>query len=625
MAKKQNKPTLAEALRNNLKAAKEISRVCPGLFSSLVTANALESVLNYIFIFITARLLNELVSFGRAGVLIRWGVLGAAAVLIVEMTVWYFLRRYQLLEEVSREAIERLYMEKLFGLDFADLDKHSTHDLLAQIRQNERSAGFGFGAVPGILSDLVYSLTSVFGGIGLTVTLFTSKVTSDGPLKLLNSPLIVLAAIVLLMGISYLIGSLNKKGETVRTRAQELSAASNRVRDTFSKLGRSVQGAADIRLYRQERIALHHVRSKDAYGPGGSVDRLVLSNVGVLFGLSQGGQMLFTGGAVLLICLKALGGAFAIGSVTQYAGALSIVNHTINNLFVTAGRLTTNASYLRTAFSFFDIPNAMVQGTIPTEKRSDREYDIEFKNVSFKYPGAETWALQKLNVRFKVGARYAVVGENGSGKTTFIKLLSRLYDPQEGQILLNGIDVRKYDYREYLDLFSVVFQDFQLFSQPLGANVAGTDEYEPERVKKALEDAGFAGRLSELPKGLETCLYHDFGDDGVSISGGEAQKIAIARALYKNAPFLILDEPTAALDPIAEADIDAHLGGIVGDRTAIVISHRLSSCRFRDEILVFGDGKIVQRGTHEALLKDINGKYAALWNAQAQYYTEQNV
>ena len=266
----------------------------------------------------------------------------------------------------------------------------------------------------------------------------------------------------------------------------------------------------------------------------------------------------------------------------------------------------------------------MVQGTIPTEKRSDREYDVEFKDVSFKYPGADAWALRHLNVRFKVGARYAVVGENGSGKSTFIKLLCRLYDPQEGLILLNGIDIKKYDYRDYLDLFSVVFQDYQLFSQPLGANVAGIDKYDANKATKALNDAGFGERLNGLNLGLETRLYRDFGDDGINISGGEAQKIAISRALYKNAPFLILDEPTAALDPIAEADIYARLGSIVGDRTAIFISHRLSSCRFCDEILVFEGGQIVQRGMHEDLIRNSNGKYAALWQAQAQYYTEDN-
>ncbi len=624
MKARQKKSSLIDAIRVNVKAAKDISRVCPKLFSSLIIACALEGLLPYLTIFFTARILNELVNLRRLEMIMMWALIGVAATFVVDIISNYFFRQQELLEDISSEAIERLYMEKLFSMDFADLDRYTTHDLLAQIRQNERSAGFGFGAVPEIIADLIYCLTSIFTAIGLTVGLFTSKVISDGPLRILNSPFVILAVILVLFGFSWLSGTLNKKAESNRKHEKELNAVSNRVRDTFQKLGRSIHGAADIRFYRQERLALHHISAEDTYGPGRTVDKLVLTNVGVLFSLAQGGQMLFTGGAYVLTCLKALGGAFAIGSVMQFASALAQCNFVVFQLFGAVGRLLANAPYLKTAYSFFEIPNAMVQGTIPTEKRSDREYDVEFKDVSFKYPGADAWALRHLNVRFKVGARYAVVGENGSGKSTFIKLLCRLYDPQEGLILLNGIDIKKYDYRDYLDLFSVVFQDYQLFSQPLGANVAGIDKYDANKATKALNDAGFGERLNGLNLGLETRLYRDFGDDGINISGGEAQKIAISRALYKNAPFLILDEPTAALDPIAEADIYARLGSIVGDRTAIFISHRLSSCRFCDEILVFEGGQIVQRGMHEDLIRNSNGKYAALWQAQAQYYTEDN-
>ena len=215
----------------------------------------------------------------------------------------------------------------------------------------------------------------------------------------------------------------------------------------------------------------------------------------------------------------------------------------------------------------------------------------------------------------------AVVGENGSGKTTFIKLLCRLYDPTEGEILLNGIDIRKYRYDEYMQLFSVVFQDFQLLSQPLGNNVSGNLNYDRQRARNALEDAGFGERLETLPQGLDTMLYKEFGENGVEVSGGEAQKIAIARALYKDAPFIILDEPTAALDPIAEAEIYSKFNDIVTDKTAIYISHRLSSCKFCDEILVFHQGAVIQQGTHENLLAEETGKYHQLWHAQAQYYT----
>ena len=264
----------------------------------------------------------------------------------------------------------------------------------------------------------------------------------------------------------------------------------------------------------------------------------------------------------------------------------------------------------------------MYQGSLTTEKRSDRRYDVEFKDVSFRYPGSDIWALRHVNIRFKVGRRLAIVGENGSGKTTFIKLLCRLYDPQEGQILLNGIDVRKYRYDDYMRIFSVVFQDFQLICQPLGNNVAGSMVYDHTRAKRALIDAGFGDRLATMEKGLDTVLYKNLSDDGVEVSGGEAQKIAIARALYKDAPFIILDEPTAALDPIAEAEIYSKFDEIAGDKTAIYISHRLSSCKFCDEIAVFHEGEIIQQGSHAELLADWGGKYYALWNAQAQYYTE---
>ena len=332
---------------------------------------------------------------------------------------------------------------------------------------------------------------------------------------------------------------------------------------------------------------------------------------------------MFTGFVYVFTCLKALGGAFGVGSITQYVGAVTALSQNLSSLFENWGVLKTNADFLKPAYQFLDLPNRMYQGSLTTEKRADRKYEVEFRDVSFRYPGTEIWALRHVNVKFRVGERMAVVGENGSGKTTFIKLLCRLYDPQEGEILLNGIDIRKYNYREYMNIFSVVFQDFQLLSQPLGQNVAGAADYDRERVEKALIDAGFGERLERLPKGLDTQLYKDFSDEGVEVSGGEAQKIAIARALYKNAPFIILDEPTAALDPIAEAEIYAQFNQIAGDKTAIYISHRLSSCRFCDEIMVFDRGQIVQKGSHDALISDERGKYATLWHAQAQYYTEE--
>jgi len=271
-------------------------------------------------------------------------------------------------------------------------------------------------------------------------------------------------------------------------------------------------------------------------------------------------------------------------------------------------------------FDFLDIPNKKYQGTLPVEKRNDAEYEVEFKNVSFKYPGTESYAIKNLNLRLKIGQRLAAVGMNGSGKTTVIKLLCRLYDPSNGEITLNGIDIKKYDYNEYMSIFSVVFQDFKLFSFFLGQNVAAAVDYDNVQVENCLKESGFGSKLKEMPKGLDTCLYKDFEEGGVEISGGEAQKIALAKALYKNTPFIILDEPTAALDPIAEFEIYSKFNEIVGSKTAIYISHRLSSCRFCDDIVVFHEGELIERGSHDELVADENSKYYELWYAQAQYY-----
>ena len=284
------------------------------------------------------------------------------------------------------------------------------------------------------------------------------------------------------------------------------------------------------------------------------------------------------------------------------------------------GRMRSNGSFLERTYEFLDIPNTMYRGSLTTEKRSDRKYEVEFRDVSFRYPGTEEYVLRHVNMKFPVGSRLAVVGMNGSGKTTFIKLLCRLYDPSEGEILLNGIDVRKYRDEDYRRLFSVVFQDFQLFSLPLGENIARGREYDPGRARECLEKAGFGDWTRVFGRGMDTWLYGDLDEAGVLVSGGEAQKIAIARALYKDAPFMVLDEPTAALDPVAEAEIYERLHDIAGDRTAVYISHRLASCKFCDRIAVFHQGEMVQMGSHEELMADKGGMHERLWGAQAGYY-----
>ena len=218
------------------------------------------------------------------------------------------------------------------------------------------------------------------------------------------------------------------------------------------------------------------------------------------------------------------------------------------------------------------------------------------------------------------GEKTAIVGMNGSGKSTIIKLLCRLYDVCEGEILLNNINIREFNIEEYQNLFSVVFQDFDLFAFSVGENVAAAQEYDSKKIWEKLEQACIKKRIEEFPLGLNQSLYKSYNDEGIDISGGEGQKIAIARALYKDSPIVILDEPTASLDPIAESEIYLKFNELSENKNTIFISHRLSSCKFCDKILVLKNGQLIEKGTHEELLFNGIGEYVALWQAQAQHY-----
>ena len=399
----------------------------------------------------------------------------------------------------------------------------------------------------------------------------------------------------------------------------DASAKSHRMERHTEEILKDENRALDMRVYNQSSQIIAMRREAIDNGFAAMSKRITRGSVGLLRTAESIMSWVPDSIMYLPVGLKALAGAFTIGSVTQYVAALTRISNGMSGIFYNIINARINAPHVKKVFDFLELPNKMYQGSLTTEKRSDRQYDIEFRDVGFKYPTSETWALRHLNIKFRVGTRLAVVGENGSGKTTFIKLLCRLYDPQEGQILLNGIDIKKYNPREYMNVFSVVFQDYFLLSQPLGENVGCSKDYNRARAEKCLREAGFGERLESLPDGLDTYINKEFEPKGVQFSGGELQKIAIARALYKNAPFIILDEPTAALDPIAEAEIYKQFDEITGDRTAIYISHRLSSCRFSDEIAVFDGGRIVERGTHDSLI-DSGGKYRSLWDAQAGYY-----
>ena len=625
MKKTENKMTLGRALRANNRALKLIYKHYPQMVLSYMLSVIWNALTPYVGIFFSALVIDELVGnrdIQRLQMLVIITLVSAAIIALGTAIInkW---------KETQNAGwwlkVEHIVSEKMLDTDYVNLDDTHTSEMLSTIRQNFNGGGWGFGRVIECYGELMSSVFTILGGLALTVTLFISKVpTGAGKLTILNNPLVVIGIIAVMLAVTFIAPILNNKAGSYYAKHADDHNLGNRLFSFFGWLGYISSLATDVRMYRQDKICDRYNRNKeDTFGSNGLFAHYARGPMGLYGAASAAVSVIFTGIVYTFVCLKALAGAFGLGSVTQYVAAVTKVSGGMSSLVSGIGLMCNNTPFIELTFEYLDIPNNMYQGSLTVEKRRDRDYEVEFRNVSFKYPGSENYALRGVNMKFKVGKRLAVVGMNGSGKTTFIKLLCRLYDPTEGEILLNGIDIRKYSYREYMDIFSVVFQDFKLLSLKLGENVAGRIDYNKELVTECLEKAGFSDRLAEMKNGTETYLYKDYDTkDGVDVSGGEAQKIAIARALYKDAPFIILDEPTAALDPIAEAEIYGKFDEIAGDKTAIYISHRLSSCKFCDEIAVFHEGAVIQQGSHASLVADENGKYYELWHAQAQYYTE---
>ena len=312
-----------------------------------------------------------------------------------------------------------------------------------------------------------------------------------------------------------------------------------------------------------------------------------------------------------------------IGDFTMYFSTINGFGDWMKGILDDLANIKAQNMYLDDMREFLEIKSEDKEKTrdIPI----DSSYEIEFKNVSFKYPKTDKYIYKNLSLKIKKGQRLAIVGINGAGKTTFVKLLCRLYEPTSGEILINGVNIQSFSKEEYYKILSVVFQDIKTFAFTVAENVSleNLEDVDREKVLHCIEKAGVGDKINSLQKGIDTSLLKILDGEGVELSGGENQKLALARALYKNGKIVILDEPTSALDAVAEYNIYKGFDELIGDKTAIYISHRLASTKFCDVIAFFENGEIVEYGTHEELLKK-NGKYSDMFNIQAQYYKEES-
>lgn len=319
-------------------------------------------------------------------------------------------------------------------------------------------------------------------------------------------------------------------------------------------------------------------------------------------------------------------GAYQISDFVLYVGLVSTFHASVGYVNWIYSDMRTNSLMINDYRNFVDWKEdretADEKDGHITEINLDK-FEFRFENVSFKYPGHDNYVLKNVNLIIKNGAKLAVVGVNGAGKTTFIKLMMKLYEPSEGRILLNDVDIKEYNREEYFKLFSPVFQNVECFAMPIYQNIsfAEEDKTDMNKINEVLEQSGLSEKINSYEKGIHTNLLKIFDKEGIDLSGGEKQRLAMARALYKDGKVVILDEPTAALDALAEDRMYREFKNMIHGKTAVFISHRLGSTRFCDKIAMFEDGTIVEEGTHEELMAK-NGKYAYMFGIQSQYYDE---
>ncbi len=611
---KSDKLTISERITLTLRAHRTIKKYCPGLMQTILIKALVTALQPFATIWFSAQILNEIAGKRNLQALI----ILAFSVVTINFIFSIIKDRIDIMHRERENQMwcyfSKVFADKQLSMDFVNIEDVNIQKRKDKEKYNLFNFGNGLAQFIWTINSTIEGTISVIASIVMVVTLFTS---ASGNI-VMDSPVWILILLVTISIGMFINAKVFKKNNDTFMKWCEKTEPLNRLYGFFGFiLCKDNDRAKDVRIYRQDIPAdLELTRLEEKDKKEMSFFRK--------YNINEAIATLMTGlnyvVCYMFVALKAFFGAFGVGSIVQYVGALGRFGDGLQKLIYGISDNAVYTIHLKNLFDFLDLPNKKYEGKLPIEKFCYNEYEIEFKNVSFKYPGTENYVLKNVNLKFHYGKKLAVVGMNGSGKTTMIKLLCRLYDPTEGKITLNGVDIKKYDYTEYMSIFSVVFQDFKLFSFSLGQNIARSVDVDEKRANDALHKAGFGNRISNMPKGLDTLLYKDFEEDGVEISGGEAQKIALARALYKNAPFIILDEPTAALDPIAEAEVYSNFNNIVGDKTAIYISHRLSSCRFCDKIAVFDKGQIVQIGSHEELVTDESGKYYELWYAQAQYY-----
>lgn len=533
----------------------------------------------------------------------------------------YLLRR-RLSQDafVINQKIELSINEAFIRMDYEKLEDQKVQELSQLARDTNNHA-----------SSLESMISTFFSMIGQCISLvgmaaiLSRLLFTDGKVEKIsgvvgwlarNSVICLLIALALCLISSRMNGLLLK----VYERYDKKFAALGREYKYYGQLARDEIYVKDIRTFRlynliNRRIEHYCQRNKKL------TDEV---NIPEIFTDMTGNLMMALELVIVyaMVSSKVRMGVISIGEFYLYISAITQVISLVRAVFENKNSIDRCLMYQQAYCKIEELAEKSIWIKEREEIHKECGNTLVFEHVTFAYPGTDKQVIDDVSFTLHPGEKLALVGRNGAGKTTLVKLMLGLYKPQKGRILWNGQEIGKLPYEEYIHNFSAVFQDFKLIASSIAENVAMEEVWDEEKVKKSLYDAGFSSLLASLKEGVFTQLLGNLNQESVNLSGGEAQKIAIARAFYKEAPILILDEPTAALDPIAEQDIFIVIRKKLQGQSAIFISHRLSSCRICDRILVLDNGKILQDGSHNILAAK-NGLYQTMWKAQKGFYMEE--
>lgn len=619
---RKNGRTLFEDLKYITRGMREFEIFLPGQLKLLFIYSAITMAIPYIGIYMTSVVINELSLQQRTSVLVVSVAAAILLTLILTIVAAFINKRISVGYNQLFPAHEIRLNEKANAMKFSLLEDEKIRELRDEVSGSINCSGAGMGSlywdcetIFKALFSAVISIVLLALNVGINGITFEFSGTLFGFVNSVWGYLVLIVIIIISAAVS---SKMTSKIFDVSFDVFKNGAKYNRYANYYKlEYLSDDKSAQDVRLYSQKNLIIDEVLNK-CYIPFAKGDKrekdASSKNNGIMLLLSA-----LTGGYVyILVGVKAMNGSIGIGNVLLIYSAVTMLIKALTDFAMTFTDLRNNNEHLIRYFNYISL-----EEEFSTKITSDdyKYAELRIDNVSFKYPGSKNYALKNVSLAIANGQKIAIVGANGSGKTTLVKLICGLYDVTEGTIKINDTIVSSQNRNKYEKWVTAVFQDFSLLALSVGNNISASNEYDELKVWDSIEKVGLKEKVEKYPKKLEQSLFKDYDDEGVDLSGGEAQKIAIARGIYRDASLFILDEPTAALDPYAEYEIFTKMNEISQDKTTIFISHRLYSCKFCDKVIVMDDGEIVQVGTHDELV-NVTGKYSEMWNAQAQHYVK---